>query len=173
MSQPITSGRQGLPSDLQIAAAARSSGLSGYVAAGDIGHMECIADFARAIRAIELSEEQSQRSRFEAYIVGTLKIPATRDEFGSYVEADARTSWHVWKAALKLTDQAADEVPDGVWEALQRMIEDGMIRGEGSRDDARTVARHRDRFRFMRLVGRDLAAEPSDAGVASDEGRRP
>lgn len=45
--------------------------------------------------------------------------------------------------------EAAQEqrrVPDGVWEALQRMIEDGLLRGPNSQDDARTVARWRARF---------------------------
>lgn len=40
-------------------------------------------------------------------------------------------------------------VPDGVWEALQRMIEDGLVKGPASQEDARTVMRYRDRVRFL------------------------
>lgn len=42
-----------------------------------------------------------------------------------------------------LANDGRGDVPDGVWEALQRMIEDGMQRGPGGRDDALAVARHR------------------------------
>lgn len=69
---------------------------------------------------------------------------------------------------LKRTEEAAQPVPDAVWEALQRMIEDGFRGGEASRDDARVVARHRDRYTFMRPAprvdaeaDRMLAAQPS------------
>jgi hypothetical protein len=37
-------------------------------------------------------------------------------------------------------------VPDAVWEALQRMIEDGVRRGPASREDAKAVADWRGRF---------------------------
>lgn len=34
-------------------------------------------------------------------------------------------------------------VPDGAHEALQRMIEDGLLKGPASREDALTVAKYR------------------------------
>lgn len=40
-------------------------------------------------------------------------------------------------------------VPDGVWEALQRLIENGEVMGPASREDAQLVAAYRDRVRFM------------------------
>lgn len=46
-------------------------------------------------------------------------------------------------------DRATQEVPDSVWEALQRLIENGTMLGPASREDAMVVARHRDRVRFM------------------------
>ncbi|MDN8612745.1 hypothetical protein [Variovorax ginsengisoli] len=57
--------------------------------------------------------------------------------------------------------QAEPVVPDGVWEALQRMIEDGLVKGPASQEDARTVALYRDRVRF-------LAAHPKPAAPADD-----
>jgi hypothetical protein len=48
-------------------------------------------------------------------------------------------------------------VPDGVWEALQRLIENGLMAGQASAEDARTVSAYRDRVRFM--------AAPAAAGV--------
>ncbi len=56
------------------------------------------------------------------------------------------------------------EVPDGVWEALQRMIEDGLGRGQASREDALTVARYRDRVLLLR--GLPVAAPQPAAPVA-------
>lgn len=44
---------------------------------------------------------------------------------------------------IPLANDGRGDVPDGVWEALQRMIEDGLQRGPGGRDDALAVARHR------------------------------
>jgi|GEM_PF-3229704 len=40
-------------------------------------------------------------------------------------------------------------VPDAVWEALQRMIESTELMGPHSREDARLVARYRDRYRLL------------------------
>jgi len=40
-------------------------------------------------------------------------------------------------------------VPDGVWEALQLLIENGGSLGPASQEDALVGARHRDRVRFM------------------------
>ena len=50
--------------------------------------------------------------------------------------------------------------PDGVWEALQRMIEDGQTKGPASKEDALTVARHRDRVFLLK------AAAPQPEPVA-------
>jgi hypothetical protein len=63
------------------------------------------------------------------------------------------------------TPAAAAEpgVPDSVWEALQRMIEDGLNKGPASRDDALAVARHRDRVRLLATPA--AAAEPSDEDI--------
>jgi len=79
-----------------------------------------------------------------------------------------------WKAELaRMRAEAAapsapiepSEVPDGVWEALQRMIEDGMRRGPGSRDDAMTVANAR---RRMSWVGAPIEPTPPAAPVECD-----
>lgn len=53
-------------------------------------------------------------------------------------------------------------MPDDVWESLQRLIENGAALGPASREDARVVARYRDRQKFMRVAS--VAQEP----VASD-----
>lgn len=51
-------------------------------------------------------------------------------------------------ATPALTEPVA-RVPDGVWEALQRMIEDGLRRDAASQEDACTVSAYRDRARFL------------------------
>lgn len=60
-------------------------------------------------------------------------------------------------------------VPDAVWEALQRMIEDGLAKGPNSQDDARTVARWRARF----VPARDgvPSSQPDLNPVPSDRAR--
>jgi len=61
------------------------------------------------------------------------------------------------------------EVPDGVWEALQRMIEDGLVKGPASQEDARTVMQYRDRVRFLAAPTAAVAGreQPSDAFTAA------
>lgn len=61
-----------------------------------------------------------------------------------YMEAEILELRAALAASKK--DQVPHAVPDGVWEALQRMIEDGLTKGDASRDDARSVARWRGRF---------------------------
>lgn len=71
-------------------------------------------------------------------------------------------------AALEMKfalENAPQPVPDAVWEALQRMIEDGGTKGPASREDALTVARHRDRHLFMRA---DPAGNPLDTPLPCD-----
>jgi hypothetical protein len=55
----------------------------------------------------------------------------------------------------------AEAIPDNVWEALQRMIEDGLAKGPASQEDARCVARYRDRSGFMRPT----PAEPTQQDI--------
>lgn len=62
-------------------------------------------------------------------------------------------------------ENAPQPVPDAVWEALQRMIEDGGTKGPASREDALTVARHRDRHLFMQAVP---AGNPLDTPLPCD-----
>lgn len=54
-------------------------------------------------------------------------------------------------------------VPDAVWEALQRMIEDAQTRGPASKDDAMVVARWRARF-----VAAREATQPTQAEAPSE-----
>jgi hypothetical protein len=57
-------------------------------------------------------------------------------------------------AMLAAQPQGAGEaVPDGVWEALQRLIESGDVLGPASREDSILVAAYRDRVRFMAAKG--------------------
>ena len=58
--------------------------------------------------------------------------------------------------ALSLLEESADarQVPDGVWEALQRLIENAGTLGSASMEDAKLVSRYRDRL---------LAAAPKPA----------
>lgn len=49
-------------------------------------------------------------------------------------------------------------VPDGVWEALQRLIENAAVLGPASREDARVVLQYRDRKTFLRSA--PAAAQP-------------
>lgn len=53
------------------------------------------------------------------------------------------------ECARDVKQQAGGEVPDGVWEALQRLIENGETMGPASREDAVVVASYRDKVRFM------------------------
>jgi hypothetical protein len=61
------------------------------------------------------------------------------------------TALEAARAALSAPAQPAsgEAVPDGVWNALQRLIENGGSLGPASQEDALVVARHRDRVRFM------------------------
>lgn len=61
----------------------------------------------------------------------------------------------------RLAEMNSSYAHDAVWEALQRMIEDGQTKGPASREDALTVARHRDRVRL-------LAARPVPAQAVPD-----
>lgn len=61
----------------------------------------------------------------------------------------------------RLAEMNSSYAHDAVWEALQRMIEDGQTKGPASREDALTVARHRDRVRL-------LAASPVPAQAVPD-----
>lgn len=68
----------------------------------------------------------------------------------------------------KRAQAAQHRVPDAVWEALQRMIEDGLIKGEGSRHDAMVVQRWRAQF----VPAREEASKPvqAEAPTASNAG---
>jgi len=52
-------------------------------------------------------------------------------------------------AAAQPVEVQPSEVPDGVWEALQRLIENGTLLGPASAEDALVVATYRDRAKFM------------------------
>ena len=62
---------------------------------------------------------------------------------------EAFTAVGVLRAALAALAQQEQGVPDGVWEALQRLIENGGSMGPASQEDAILVAQYRDRVRFM------------------------
>jgi hypothetical protein len=55
----------------------------------------------------------------------------------------------VLSSAATSSEAAPAPVPDGVWEALQRLIENGLMAGAASAEDARTVAEYRDRNGFI------------------------
>jgi len=57
--------------------------------------------------------------------------------------AEAATWAAAWKAAKRHGTQPAPSVPDGVAEALQRLIENNTVSGLGSSEDALLVARYR------------------------------
>ena len=69
---------------------------------------------------------------------------------------------------------APQPVPDDVWEALQRLIENGLMAGTASAEDARTVARYRNRHCFIAApqpVARvPLTREQIDAALAAKSG---
>jgi hypothetical protein len=81
----------------------------------------------------------------------------------------AETTQEAAQASALSAPHASSEgeaVPDGVWEALQRMIEDGLVKGPASQKDARTVMQYRDRVRF--LAAKDGAAgQGRDGAVAN------
>lgn len=81
-------------------------------------------------------------------------------EFYCDVEPDADGKWSVFFRDKQGREGFADqgtqpvevqtsEVPDGVWEALQRLIENGALLGPASAEDALIVATYRDRVKFM------------------------
>ncbi|WP_019652224.1 hypothetical protein [Variovorax atrisoli] len=74
----------------------------------------------------------------------------------SYESYETQAAYDAWRARAALAAPAGaqqavapEPVPDSVWEALQRMIEDGLVKGPASQEDARTVMRYRDRVRFL------------------------
>ncbi len=109
----------------------------------------------------EVSEDE--RARFEAWARPRFPEAEVFDRIhgrpggweynGNYVQA----AWAGWQAALAATGkQHVGGVPDCVWEALQRIIENSALHGPASNEDAILVARYR----------RDLLASRQPAGQA-------
>jgi len=135
----------------------------GWLIEGDENNEFSLTDEGQAVvaRALqlaapaELAEQQGDtRAQFEAWAKRQHYDLAREDGDGRYEYATTDMAWDAWQAALAARQPGA-QVPDGVWEALQRIIENSALHGPASNEDAILVARYR----------RDLLAAPPAQGV--------
>jgi hypothetical protein len=159
------------------------------------------ADLAQRVADLEAERDRLQhdrhrvradaQARVDAAVLRALAAEQMRDELRARLDAsnaDAATAWARHENAnrlqvslqmdnadlrKRLAEMDACYAHDAVWEALQRMIEDGQTKGPASREDALTVARHRDRVRL--LAARPVPAVPDESfncdvcGVACED----
>lgn len=112
------------------------AGLSDARATEQVGEVQgdALRSFAR--EAVEYFRERSD------VVDGDYGSPSPNQEMKLLSEGES---------ALIAARQSVGRVPDGVWEALQRIIENSALHGPASNEDAILVARYR----------RDLLAAPS------------
>lgn len=119
-----------------------------------------IADLERHISSL-ISESEAKIPAMQAAFEERLTLDrANRMLVAKNAELEAERNERD-ELRARLAEMNSCYAHDAVWEALQRMIEDGQTKGPASREDALTVARHRDRVRL-------LAASPVPAQAVPD-----
>lgn len=119
---------------------------------------ELLADWCEASGTI-FHETKAEGSRTASMVTNAVR----RNDLLQLIRA-ARDTAEPEAETRQVKMDGPQEVPDGVWEALQRLIENTATMGPASREDAMTIARYRDRVRFLAAWRRPSSAHHPDKG---------